>query len=103
MVIVNVRLFDVPCPGAGFTTVTADAVAFVRSDVRMAAVRVELETNAVARAEPFHRTEEEALKFVPVTVSVKPLLPAVVDDGERDVTAGRGFVMLAVVVGWVRE
>jgi hypothetical protein len=62
----------------------------------MAAVRVELETNAVARAEPFHRTEEEALKFVPVTVSVKPLLPAVVDDGERDVTAGRGFVIVRV-------
>ena len=34
---VNVCVFDVPPPGRGFTTVTADVVGAVRSDVRIAA------------------------------------------------------------------
>lgn len=34
---VNVCEFEVPPPGEGFITVTADVVGVVRSDVRMAA------------------------------------------------------------------
>jgi len=87
---------DVPPPGAEFTTVTADVVGVVRSEVRMAAVSVVLETNVVARAEPFHWTEEEATKFVPVNVSVKPLLPAVVEVGAIEVRTGTGLLIVSV-------
>lgn len=95
---VNVWALEVPPPGAGFTTVTADVVAVVRSDVRIAAVSVVIETNVVVRAEPSHRTEEEALKFVPVSVSVKPLLPAVVEVGEMLVVVGTGFETATVLL-----
>jgi hypothetical protein len=64
--------------------------------VRTAAVRVDVETKVVARDEPFHRTDEEALKFVPVSVSVKPLLPAVVEVGAIDDRVGTGFCTVKV-------
>lgn len=69
----------------------------------MAAVTVELETKVVALATPLKFTTEPETKFVPFTVSVKPELPAVVEVGLIEVVVGTGFVMLAVVVGWVRE
>jgi hypothetical protein len=80
----------------GFTTVTADVVGVVRSDVRIAAWSVVVETNVVVRLEPFHWTVEEALKFVPVKVRVKPLLPNVVLVGEREARVGTGLLIVNV-------
>ena len=78
------------------TTVIADVVGVVRSEVRMTAVSVVLETKVVVRAEPFHWTEEDAIKFVPVKVNVKPVLPAVVEVGEMEVSVGAGFFTVKV-------
>lgn len=91
---------DVPPPGVGFVTVIADVVGVVRSDVRMVACRVVLDTNTVVRDEPFHFAEEEALKFVPISVRVKPLLPAVVEVGEIAARTGAGLLIVNV---WALE
>ncbi|HEY1873090.1 MAG TPA: hypothetical protein VGG67_01680 [Steroidobacteraceae bacterium] len=48
-------------------------------------------TNVVVRGEPFHSTIEEALKFVPVALSVKAPLPGMTVSGEIAVSAGAGF------------
>ena len=82
---------DVPPPGVGFTTVTAAVVEVVRSDVRIAAVSDELETNVVVRELPFHWTWDVEIKLLPVSVSVNPKLPAVVELGEMAVRTGNGF------------
>ena len=55
-----------------------------------------LEINVVALVDPFHWTEEDALKFVPVSVSVKPLLPKVVDAGEMEASVGTGLFTVKV-------
>jgi len=49
-----------------------------------------LEMNVVARVDPFHRTDDEAVKLLPMRVKVKPELPAVVDVGEIEVRVGAG-------------
>lgn len=41
-------------------------------------------------AVPFHSTTEDATKPVPVTDTVRAPLPAIVEDGERDVRVGAG-------------
>jgi len=88
---IKVCAAEVPPPGTGLTTVTKDVVGVARSDARMVAVSIVFEINVVVLTEPFHRTEEEALKFAPVSVSVKPLLPAIAEAGERTVRDGAGF------------
>ena len=55
-----------------------------------------LETNVVTLVDPFHWTEEDVLKFVPVSVSVKPLLPKVVDVGEMEARVGIGLFIVSV-------
>jgi hypothetical protein len=50
------------------------------------------ETKAVVRALPFHSTDEVATKFVPVTLTESPLLPAGALAGARPAIAGTGFV-----------
>jgi len=88
---VNVCAFEVPPPGAGFTTVI-DAVPTVAiSAALIVAVTDELETKVVVRAEPFQFTTEVETKFVPFTVKVKPDPPAVVEVGEMEVVVGTGF------------
>jgi len=94
--IVSVCALDVPPPGAGFTTVMDAVPPLVISDARTVVVRVVLETNVVARAEPLKSTVEEALKFVPFTVSVNCAPPAVVEAGEMEVVVGTGFLTVRV-------
>ena len=53
--------------------------------------------NVVVSAAPFHCTVELERKPVPVTVNVKPALPAAAELGISDVMAGR-----AGVIGWLR-
>lgn len=50
----------------------------------------------VTRLTPFHWTEEDALKFVPVSVRVNPTLPAVVEVGEREPSIGMGLFTVNV-------
>jgi hypothetical protein len=64
---------------------------------------VELETKVVASGTPLKSIIDAALKFAPLTVSVKAEDPAAVEDGVIEARVGTGFVIFAVVVGWVRE
>jgi hypothetical protein len=45
-------------------------------------------TKVVVRLDPAHCTTEPLTKFVPLTVSVNPEVPAVVDEGLRLVIVG---------------
>jgi hypothetical protein len=95
---VNVSVLEVPPPGEGVKTVTCAAAAARTSPDGMAARSwVEL-TKVVVRLAPFQRTTEEATKLVPVTVSVKPGLPAMTLLGDRVVSVGVGFPEDAVPV-----
>jgi hypothetical protein len=51
-------------------------------------------TYVVGRLAPFHRTEEPAKKFAPVTVRVKAGPPTMVVSDEREVRVGAGFAVL---------
>jgi len=89
--IVNVTEFDVPPPGAGFTTVT-DAVptvaTFAAGTIAVSCVE---ETNVVVKGEPFQLTVEAGeveTKLVPFTVKVNWPLPAMVDVGLIEVMVG---------------
>ena len=66
LLIVKVCPPDVPPPGAGLNTVTLAVPALAISAAVMLACRDVAETNVVVRSEPFHRTIEPAMKFVPV-------------------------------------
>src|SRR5438477_23090 len=94
--IVNVSAFDVPPPGAGFTTVTdavPTAATFAAGTIAVSLIE---ETNVVARAEPFQLTVEVETKLVPFTVRVKEPLPAMVEVGLIEVMVGTGLLMLKV-------
>src|SRR6267142_2098801 len=84
---------DVPPPGAGLKTVTRAVPAVRRSVAGIVAVSWVADTYVVGRLVPFHRTIELVTKFVPVTVSVNPELPAVTRFGTRLVVPGTGFVI----------
>jgi hypothetical protein len=70
--IVNGNPLEMPPPGVGLETVTVPIPPAATSAAVMAACKVVLETNVVVRALPFHSTVEDAMKFAPVTVSMKP-------------------------------
>ncbi len=95
---VNVRAFEVPPPGAGVTTVTGALPAVAMSLARIAAVTWPAFTNVVVRATPFQRTCEVATKLLPFTVSVNAAPPAAVLGGASDVSAGTGLGALMVNV-----
>jgi hypothetical protein len=94
---VNVSLFEVPPPGAGVITVTAAVPAVATSELRMVAVSVVLETNIVARGLPFQSTVDDEINPVPVSVSVKPGFPAIVEVGEIAERVGAGLAELKIV------
>jgi hypothetical protein len=87
---------DVPPPGAGFTTVMESVPPTVMSTAGMVIVMVVLDTNVVANGAPLKSTVDDALKFVPVTVSVKLFPPAVVDVGETELVVGTGLFIVSV-------
>src|SRR5207245_1251786 len=94
-VIVKVCALDVPPPGAGLNTVTCAVPAVPRSGAAIVAVSWVAGTNVVARFAPFHRTVEPEMKFVPVTISVRPDAPAVTEAGLKPVVVGIGFAEIA--------
>ena len=53
-------------------------------------------TNVVVRLAPFHSTTELDTKFVPVTVNVTSVPPAVAEFGEMSVRVGTGLLMVKV-------
>jgi hypothetical protein len=96
VVIVNVCAFEVPPPGTGFTTVTGTVPVAATSIAGIAARSVVLEMNVVVAISPLKFTTEPEMKFVPVTVSVKSELPAAVEVGSIEVSAGMGFKTVKV-------
>jgi hypothetical protein len=88
---VNVCALDVPPPGAEFVTVIGKAPAFATSGAVIEAVTCVELTNVVVRAEPLKLTVEVETKFVPFTVSVNALSPAVFVVGEILVVVGTGL------------
>ena len=91
---VKVTAFDVPPPGAGFTTVTAIVPAAAMSEAPMVACSTVAETKVVGRALPFQPTVEPVTKPEPLTVSAKLGPPAVALLGAREATAGAGVVLV---------
>ena len=85
-------------PGA--TTVIASGPAVVRSAAGMTAVNSVALTNVVARATPLKSAVKPLTKFVPVSVIVASLSPAVADVGLMLVSVGAGLTVkvCAVVV-----
>jgi hypothetical protein len=94
--IVNVCALDAPPPGAGLKTVTSALPGVAMSLAVICAVSCVLLPNVVALLLPFQRTTEEALKFVPVTVTVNAAPPAAVCVGEIEASVGAGLLIVNV-------
>ena len=77
-------------------TVTIAVPTVATSAAVIAACRLVLETTVVERAFPFHCKLAEETKFVPVTVSVKPALPATTAFGFSVLTVGTGLLIVNV-------
>ena len=73
---------------AVLSTVTSMVPGVTRSVLRICACRDVALLKEVARAAPFQSTTESAMKFVPVTVRVKPPPPAVALAGAMAVIVG---------------
>ena len=69
-----------------------------RSPVVRAMVSCVAETTVVVRAVPLKLTDDEAIKFVPFTVSVVPGSPAVAELGERLLIVGSGLLGVVLQV-----
>jgi hypothetical protein len=82
-------------PPLAETVIFATPVAAISAAV-MAACKELLETNVVGRAEPFHSTEEDDTKLLPVTVNVKPAPPTIAEPGVNNVIAVTAGVIVKV-------
>jgi len=82
---------EVPPPGAGLITVTADAPVETMLEAGMAAINCVELMNVVAGADPPKLTVEDATKFVPAIASVKAAPPASILFGEIAVIVGVGL------------
>jgi len=96
--IVNVCAFEVPPPGAGFTTVTDAVPTAATFAAGTTAVSCVEETNVVVRAEPFQSTVEVETNLVPFTVRVNWADPAVVEAGLIELVVGTGLLIVKVSV-----
>jgi hypothetical protein len=93
---VNVRAFDVPPPGVGFTTVTNAVPPVAMSLAGTEVVNFVPLTYFVVSPFPFHCTVEVETKFVPFTVRVNACPPAVALEGESEVAPGFGLLIVKV-------
>jgi hypothetical protein len=100
LLIVKVWAFEVPPPGAGFSTVTWAVPAVAMSAGVIAAVNWVEETYVVVRLDPFQLTVAPEAKSVPFTVRVKPAPPAVAEVGLRLVVARPALLIVKV---WALE
>jgi hypothetical protein len=106
LLIVNVCAFDVPPgppPPGGFTTVTCAVPLVATSVLGTTAVSCVEETKVVARAEPFQFTFDVEMKFVPFTVRVNWVLPAVVELGLIPVVVGTAASALLAAANTTRN
>jgi hypothetical protein len=93
---VKVCVPEVPPPGPGFTTVIESVPPTAIFPAGTVMLIVVLEMNVVTNGMPLKSMVDDALKFVPVTVSVKLGPPAVVDVGEMEVAVGAGLLIVSV-------
>jgi hypothetical protein len=103
LLMVKTCAFDVPPPGAEFTTVTEAVPAFATRAAVTVAVSCVEETNVVIKAVPFQRTDEAATKLVPFTARVNCGDPAKHELGLIEVIVGTGLLMVNVTVFDVRD
>jgi len=96
--IVNVCAFEVPPPGAGFTTVIDAVPAVATSEAGTVAWSCVDETNVVVRPEPFQFTVAPETNLLPFTVSVNPVLPAVTHVGLIELVTGAGLLIVKVTI-----
>ena len=94
----KVTVPDVPLPGESVTTLTGTERGAARSEAVIAARSWLALMNVVVREAPFQRTTDEATKPLPLTVSVRPALPATLAVGERLLATGPGETLLKVAV-----
>src|SRR5262249_28648164 len=87
-VIVNVKAFDGPPPGAGLTTVMLGVPGLATSAALIKAVDLVALTKVVGRSAPFHLTVEVLTKFDPLSVRVNPASVASLVVGLRVVSPG---------------
>jgi len=90
-VVVKVRAFEVPPPGAGVETVTCAEPVLAISVEGIAAVTFVPLTKVVVRLLPFQCTCEPEIKPAPVSVNVKSGPPAAVLEGDRETRLGTGL------------
>jgi hypothetical protein len=93
---VKVSALEVPPPGVGVETVTGTVPLVAMSAAVICACSWALDTKVVGRALPFQFTVESEIKFVPLTVSVKPAPPATAELGFMDAAVGEGLPMAKV-------
>jgi len=98
LLMVNVTAFDVPPPGAGFTTVTDAVPALAIRAAGTVAVSCVALTNVVVSAVPFQFTVEPETNLVPFTVNVNCAPPAVAEVGLIEVIVGTGLLMVMTSV-----
>ena len=96
LLMVKVRALEGPTVGTGFNTVTCAVPAVATSVAGIEAVNCVLLTKVVVRSLPSQRTTALEMKFEPFTVRVKAAAPANTPDGEREVSAGSGLLMVKV-------
>ena len=94
---VNGSAPEVPPPGAGVKTVICAVPAVATSAAVIAACSCVELTNVVVRSAPFHRTFDDDVKLLPLTVNVKADAPANVRSGAIDVAAGPGLNEVSTV------
>src|SRR6266436_634172 len=97
LLMVKVAPAEVPPPGAGFVTVTEGVPAVAMSAAVIAAIPCVALPKVVVLAAPLKFTTEAATKFVPFTVSVNAVPPAIALDGESVVIVGAGLLTVKFV------
>jgi hypothetical protein len=93
---VKLRMLDVPPPGTGLVTVITAVPPKATSAAVIATVSCVELTNVVVRSLALNCAEEEGKKFVPVTVRLKPALPAEIELGFRDTAVGAGLLIVSI-------
>lgn len=94
----RINVLDSPPPGPGVKMVTFAFEAVARSSAAITAERLTLLVTIVARSAPFQRSTDAPLKFVPLTFSVRPLVPTAASTGSslRRTGTGRAGVIVKV-------
>jgi hypothetical protein len=98
LLMVNVTAFDVPPPGAGFTTVMDAVPALAIRAAGTVAVSCVALTYVVVSGLPFQFTVEPETKLVPFTVSVNCAPPAVAEVGLIELIVGTGLLIVMTSV-----